>query len=92
MVFGSRGAWPGSKFAYDVGKLFAEEGHTVITGGYSGIMMAASQDGSDKKGTIRGVISPPVFQQQDISGNKFLTEISIAHSLPERLARLVLYT
>jgi len=42
--------------------------------------MAASQGGSDKKGTIRGVISPPVFQQRDIFGNKFLTEISIARS------------
>ena len=95
VVFGSRGAQPGSKeyqFAYDIGKLFADEGYTVITGGYNGIMMAASQGGSEKKGTVRGVISPPVFQQRDIFGNKFLTEISIARSLPERLARLALFS
>jgi len=95
VVFGSRKAQPGSKeyqFAYDVGKLFAEEGYTVITGGYNGIMMAASHGGSEKKGNIRGVISPLVFQQRDIFGNKFLTEISIARSLPERLARLALFS
>ena len=45
VVFGSRGAQPGNKedqFAYDIGKLFTEEGYTVITGDYNGIMMAAS--------------------------------------------------
>jgi len=95
VVFGSRGAQAGSKeyqFALDVGKLFAEEGYTVITGGYNGIMMAASQGGSEKKGTVRGVISPPVFQQRDVFGNKYLTEISIARSLPERLSRLALFS
>ncbi|XP_065913268.1 adenine deaminase-like isoform X2 [Dysidea avara] len=95
VVFGSRAAQPGSKeyqFAYDVGKLFGAEGYTVITGGYNGIMMAASQGCSDENGTVRGVISPPVFQQRDIFGNKFLTEISITRSLPERLARLALFS
>lgn len=93
VVFGSRALQPGSKeyqFAYDVSKIFAEEGYTIINGGYSGIMKASSHGGSDGQGTVRGVIAPSVFMQRDRFGNEFLTEVSIAHSLPERIARLVL--
>ena len=93
VVFGSRAMQPGSKeyqFAHDVSKMFATEGYTIINGGYSGIMKASSCGGREGEGVVRGVIAPPVFPQRDIFGNEFLTEVSIARSLPERLSRLVL--
>ena len=93
VVFGSRAQQPGSKeyqFAYDVSKLFAKEGYTIINGGYSGIMKASSHGGSDGQGAVRGVISPAVFPQRDLFGNEFLTEVFVARSLPERLSNLVI--
>ena len=93
VIFGSRAMQPGSKeyqFAYDVSKMFATEGYTIMNGGYSGIMKASSCGGREGEGVVRGVIAPPVFPQRDIFGNEFLTEVSIARSLPERLLRLVL--
>jgi len=92
VIFGSRAVQPGSKeyqFAYDVSKLFAEEGYTIINGGYNGTMKASSHGGSDGQGVVRGVIAPPVFLGRDLLGNEFLTEVSVARSLPERLSRLV---
>ena len=93
VVFGSRSLQPDTKeyqFAYDVSKLFAKEGYTIINGGYNGIMKASSHGGSDGHGAVRGVIAPPVFPQRDIYGNEFSTELSVARSLPERLSRLVM--
>ena len=93
VVFGSRSLKAGTEeyqFAYDVSKLFANEGYTVINGGYNGIMMASSHGGSDGQGKVRGVIAPTVFPQRNLLGNKFLTEVSVAHSLPERISKLVM--
>ena len=92
VVFGSRALKPGTKeyqFAYDVSKLFAGEGYTIINGGYNGIMKASSHGGSDGHGVVRGVIAPSVFPQRDLFGNEFLTEVVIARNLPERLSSLV---
>ena len=93
VVFGSRSVKDGTEeyqFAYRVSKLFAEEGYTVVNGGYNGIMMASSHGGSDGHGKVRGVISPPVFIQRDLLGNEYLTEVAVARSLPERISKLVI--
>ena len=93
MVFSSRSLKAGTEeyqFAYDVSKLFANEGYIVISGGYNGIMMASSHGGSDTQGKVRGVIAPTVFPQRGLMGNKFLSEVSVAHRLPERISKLVI--
>jgi len=70
-----------SRFAYDVSKLFAEEGYTIINGCYNGIMKVPSHGGSDGQGVVRGVIAPPVFLRRDLLSNEFLTEFSVTCSL-----------
>ena len=95
VVFGSRSLEPGCKeyqFAYDVSKLFAKKGYTIINGGYNGTMKASSHGGSDGEGAVRGMIVPAVFPQRDLFGNEFLTEVFIARSLPERLSNLVTHS
>ena len=64
-VFGSSAPRPGSE-AYEwgrrVGRLLAEAGLTVATGGYSGTMTAVSQGAAEAGGHVIGVTSSQIEQ------------------------------
>ncbi len=47
-------------FAYEAGKLLAEKGHIVLTGGKSGVMEAAGKGAMEKGGIVVGIL-PSAF-------------------------------
>ena len=71
--------------AYNLGKLLAQKGFNVCTGGYQGIMNAVSkgarENGADATGvTVRGWSSIP---------SSYLTKEIICENLNQRLEKLV---
>ena len=58
-VIGAGGAGPGSEvweLALDVGRLLAEAGLVVVTGGLGGVMEAASRGAAEAGGTVLGIV------------------------------------
>ncbi len=68
-----------------VGALLAESGYTICTGGYLGVMEAASRGAREQGGRVLGV----VMNQFKAEPNRYLTEkVATAHFY-ERLQRLI---
>ncbi len=91
-VFGSSAPQPGSadyEAARAVGRLLAEAGFTVQTGGYAGIMAGASQGANEAGGHVIGVTSAQVEQWRPIPTNKWVIEEIKQQTLRERLLYLV---
>ena len=90
-VFGSSQSIPGDG-QYEVGercgRLLAEAGFAVATGGYGGLMEAVSQGARKAGGRVIGVTAPSIFPGRD-GGNDHLTEELRANSLTERIHELV---
>jgi uncharacterized protein (TIGR00730 family) len=89
-VFGSSEALPGEP-AYEqaraIGRLLALAGFGVVTGGYGGVMEAASRGAAEGGGVPRGVVSA-IFR--DRAPNAYLGEIVDSPDLFERTRVLVL--
>jgi hypothetical protein len=63
-VFGASGVRPGDPeyiAGLEIGRLLAEAGFAVATGGYGGIMEAACRGASEAGGATAGVTAPTVF-------------------------------
>ena len=91
-VFGSSAPRPGSadyEAARTVGRLLAEAGFVVQTGGYSGIMAGASQGASEAKGHVIGVTSAQVERYRPMPANPWVKEEIKCRTLRERLLHLV---
>jgi uncharacterized protein (TIGR00730 family) len=89
-VFGSARTEPGSSAYEDVrrqGRLLAEAGYTVCTGGYLGAMAAASQGAREAGGQVIGVTVAPWADAR--TPNRWLTEEIATTTLHERLQRLL---
>jgi uncharacterized protein (TIGR00730 family) len=83
--------------AEKLGKLAAESGYSVITGGYSGSMEAVSEgarnvvdslaaDGAtEKRPDVIGIVVNGQFPDRDLTGNKFLTQCVDAPNFPRRV-------
>jgi len=69
------------------GRLLAEAGFGVATGGYGGLMEAVSLGARKADGRVTGVTVPSVFQNRD-GGNAHLTHETRAQSLLERIQEL----
>src|SRR5918911_4529688 len=68
-----------------VGQLLAEEGFTICTGGYLGVMEAASRGAHERGGRVLGI----VMNQFKAEPNRYLTEkVATAHFY-ERLQNLI---
>ncbi len=93
-VFGSSGIEPGSAewiAAERCGRLLAQAGLGVATGGYGGAMEAVSSGAAAAGGTVVGITAPTVFPGR--SGvNAHVTEERPAPSLTERIHALVAST
>jgi uncharacterized protein (TIGR00725 family) len=86
-VFGASGTAPGSDewgAAERCGRLLAERGYVVVTGGYGGTMHAASAGAAAVGGKVVGVTAPRVFPGRS-GANPFVTDERPAPSLTERI-------
>ena len=71
--------------AHRVGELLAEAGYTICTGGYLGVMEAASRGAREKGGRVLGI----VMNQFQAEPNRFLTDKVATPHFYERLQRLI---
>lgn len=71
--------------AHRVGELLADAGFTICTGGYSGVMEAASRGAHERGGRVIGV----TMKQFDKQPNRYLTEKFPSEHFYERLQRLI---
>jgi uncharacterized protein (TIGR00725 family) len=88
-VFGSsepRESDPAYGLAYRTGQALARNGFTVITGGYGGVMEAASRGASEAGGHTVGVLSK-IFSARD--PNPYLSETVSSNDLYERTRLLI---
>ena len=68
-----------------VGQLLAEAGFTICTGGYLGVMEAASRGAHERGGRVLGV----VMNQFTAEPNRYLTDKVATPHFYERLQRLI---
>src|SRR5438105_10749540 len=71
--------------AHRVGELLADAGFTICTGGYSGVMEAASRGAHERGGHVIGI----TMSQFKSEPNKYLTEKIPSAHFYERLQRLI---
>lgn len=86
-VFGSSSTQPDSdewREAETLGRLLAEQGYTVATGGYGGSMEALSKGAGEVGGKVIGVTAPDVFKAR-AGANAYVTEEVKAPHLLERI-------
>jgi len=91
-VFGSSSPQPGSadyESARLVGRLLAEAGYVVQTGGYGGIMAGASQGAHEAGGHVIGVTSAHMEQWRPTPPNPWVIQEKKHPTLRERLLDLV---
>jgi uncharacterized protein (TIGR00730 family) len=91
-VFGSSNPQPGEA-AYEearaVGRLLAEAGYGVATGGYSGVMAAASQGAGEAGGHVVGVTSNQIERWRPLGPNQWVKQEIRYETLRDRLFHLV---
>jgi uncharacterized protein (TIGR00730 family) len=91
-VFGSHAPAPGSQdyeTARLLGRLLAEAGYGVATGGYAGIMSGASQGASEAGGVVIGVTCGQIESNRGIKPNPWVEVRVPFESLQDRLQYLV---
>src|SRR5258708_11812570 len=71
--------------AHRVGQLLAEAGYTICTGGYLGVMEAASRGAHERGGRVLGI----VMNQFKGEPNRYLTDKVATPHFYERLQRLI---
>ncbi len=71
--------------AHRVGELLAAEGFTICTGGYLGVMEAASRGARENGGRVLGI----VMNQFKSEPNRYLTDKVATPHFYERLQRLI---
>lgn len=91
-VFGSSQTAVGSpdyEVARTAGRLLAEAGFTVLTGGYSGTMEAVSRGAREAGGHVIGVTVSKWKQSRKLAANAWLVEEATQHDYMARLLYLV---
>lgn len=71
--------------AYKLGRLLATDGFTICTGGYLGVMEAASRGARDAGGRVLGI----VMNQFKSEPNRYLTDKVATDHFYERLQNLI---
>jgi hypothetical protein len=80
---------PAYQEAYQIGKLLAEAGHTVLTGGYIGTMEAVSRGAAEAGGHVIGVTCAEIERWRPVRANAWIKEEWRRDTLMERLQALV---
>lgn len=91
-IFGGAQPQPGTpayEEAYLLGKLLAEAGHAVLTGGYMGTMEAVSKGASEAGGHVIGVTCEEIENWRPIGANRWVKEERRTKTLMERLGALI---
>ncbi len=91
-VFGGSQPQPGSaayEEAMQLGRLLAEKGHIVLTGGYIGTMEAVSRGASEAGGHVIGVTCSDIEHWRGIGANEWVKEEIRKQTLMERLECLI---
>lgn len=91
-VFGSSSPLPGSadyEAARRVGRLLAEAGFAVQTGGYGGVMAGASQGAAEASGHVIGITSVRIEGFRADGANQWVKEETKYETLYERQTHLV---
>jgi uncharacterized protein (TIGR00725 family) len=71
--------------AMEVGQILAEQGYTICTGGYLGVMEAASRGARERGGKVLGI----VMNQFKGEPNRFLTDKVATDHFYDRLQALI---
>jgi uncharacterized protein (TIGR00730 family) len=91
-VFGGSSPKPGSPGyleAYQLGRLLAEAGHTLLTGGYVGTMEAASRGAAEAGGHVIGVTCGEIERWRKVEANAWVQEERHFQTLQQRLDELI---
>ena len=91
-IFGGSELTPDSSAyqeAYQLGKMLATAGHTVLTGGYMGSMEGASRGANEAGGHVIGVTCADVETWRNIKANPWVKEEWRCATLRERLNALI---
>jgi len=91
-VFGGSQCIPGDRAYQDaehLGKLLARSGHTVLTGGYIGVMEAVSRGAASVGGVVIGVTCDEIEAWRPVSPNAWITEERRYPTLRQRLFALI---
>ena len=87
-IFGGSQCREGSeeyRQAHRIGEILAEAGYTICTGGYLGVMEAASRGAREKGGRVLGI----VMNQFKAEPNRFLTDKVATNHFYDRLQNLI---
>ena len=71
--------------AYETGRLLAEKGYTVVSGGYTGVMEAISKGAREKGGKAIGVICRKIEETLGRKPNEHISEVIQTEDLFERM-------
>jgi uncharacterized protein (TIGR00730 family) len=91
-VFGGAQPAPGTPVyneARELGRLLAEAGHAVLTGGYIGTMEAVSRGASEAGGHVIGVTCAEIERWRGVGANAWVKEERKFETLQERLNGLI---
>jgi uncharacterized protein (TIGR00730 family) len=91
-VFGGSAPKPGSaayQQAMDLGRMAAEAGWTVATGGYMGVMEAVSRGANEAGGHVIGVTTKELDDRRPTGANPWVKEERKFDTLRTRLGHLV---
>jgi len=75
--------------AMELGRLLAQRGHTVLTGGYIGTMEAVSRGASEAGGHVIGVTCEEIENWRKVAPNRWVKEEWRKKTLLERLQALI---
>src|SRR5512138_1972116 len=75
--------------AMELGRLLAERGHTVLTGGYMGTMEAVSRGANEAGGHVIGVTCEDIEAWRPTRANRWVIEEIRKKTLMERLHALI---
>ena len=91
-VFGSSAPQPGSadyEAAHTIGRLLAQAGLVVATGGYYGTMEAVSKGAAEAGGHVIGVTCDQIERFRPLAPNQYVVEEIRYPTLQERVQHLV---
>lgn len=75
--------------AYELGRLLGQAGHTVLTGGYIGVMEAVSRGAHEAGGHVIGVTCDEIERWRPVAPNRWIKEEWRAQTLLERLQTII---
>lgn len=91
-VFGSARVQPDSDVyvqSYEIGKALAQAGYVTMTGGYAGVMEAASRGANEANGEVQGITVESLEYIGESRVNQWVREEIRYATLPERVRHLV---